>query len=57
MTTRYQLDRELRRAVLARKRAVSAKKMSTADRGDYIVGAVGIVGCIVCLALALLGVF
>lgn len=48
MSTRYQRDRELRRALLAR-------EMRNADRGDYIVGAVGIVGCIALLVLAMLG--
>lgn len=46
--TRYQIDRELRRALLAH-------QYRTNDRGDYIVGAVGIVICIVCIALAAMG--
>lgn len=50
MSTRYQRDRELRRALLAR-------EMRNADRGDYIVGAVGVVGCVVILVLSLMGVF
>lgn len=53
MTTRYQRDRAVKSALV---QAAERRLESRPNRGDYIIAAVGIVGCVVMIALRLLGV-
>ena len=53
MTTRYQRDRAVKSALV---QAAERRLESRPNRGDYIIACVGIVGCVVFVILAAMGV-